>query len=148
MKNHYKDLYEYSLQSNQATIGLLEKYGNDVPQKAIKNFSHILNAQHIWNHRIEGIKPSFKVWDIHPIHQLREINETLFAQSFSILENEDLGRMVSYVNSLGESFSNTVQDILFHVVNHSTYHRGQVMLQLRESLQDAISTDYIFYKRR
>jgi uncharacterized damage-inducible protein DinB len=148
MKNHYKDLYEYSLKSNQTTIGLLEKHEPAIPDKTIKAFSHILNAQHIWNHRIEGSKPSFKVWDIHPINQLREINESLFEQSFRILEEQDFDRIVSYVNSQGESFSNTVKDILFHVVNHSTYHRGQVMLQLRESVQDAISTDYIFYKRK
>jgi uncharacterized damage-inducible protein DinB len=148
MKNHYKDLYEYSLKSNQTTIGLLEKHRTTIPEKTIKAISHILNAQHLWNHRIEGSPSTFKVWDIHPIHQLREINESLFEQSFRILEEQDFDRIVNYVNSQGESFSNTVKDILFHVVNHSTYHRGQVMLQLRESVQDAISTDYIFYKRK
>jgi uncharacterized damage-inducible protein DinB len=148
MKTHFQDLYEYSLQSNLTTIGLLENYGSEVPEKIIKNFSHILNAQHLWNHRIEGSKSSFKVWDIHPISQLREINESLFQQSFRILEKEDFERQVKYVNSQGESFTNIVKEILFHVVNHSTYHRGQVMLQLRESVQDAISTDYIFYKRK
>jgi uncharacterized damage-inducible protein DinB len=148
MKTHFQDLYEYSLQSNLTTIGLLENYGSEVPEKIIKNFSHILNAQHLWNHRIEGSKSSFKVWDIHPISQLRDINESLFQQSFRILEKEDFERRVKYVNSQGESYANTVKEILFHVVNHSTYHRGQVMLQLRESVQDAISTDYIFYKRK
>jgi len=148
MKTHYKDLYEYSLKSNQTTIGLLEKHGPAIPEKTIKAFSHIINAQHLWNNRIEGSPSSFKVWDIHPIHQLREINESLFEQSFRILEEQDFDRIVNYVNSQGESFSNSVKDILFHVVNHSTYHRGQVMLQLRESVQDAISTDYIFYKRK
>lgn len=148
MKNHYIDLYEYSLKSNQTTIGLLEKHGEAIPEKIIKNLSHILNAQHLWNHRIEGIPSFFKVWDIHPIKQIREINETLFEQSMRILEKEDFERIVNYVNSQGESYSNSVKEILFHVVNHSTYHRGQVMLQLRESVQEAISTDYIFYKRK
>jgi uncharacterized damage-inducible protein DinB len=148
MKNHYIDLYEYSLKSNLTTIGLLENYGSEVPEKIIKNFSHILNAQHLWNHRIEGSKSFFKVWDIHPISQFREINESLFQQSFRIIEKEDFERQVNYINSQGESFSNSVKEILFHVVNHSTYHRGQVMLQLRESGLEAISTDYIFYKRK
>ncbi|SMD43476.1 Uncharacterized damage-inducible protein DinB (forms a four-helix bundle) [Aquiflexum balticum DSM 16537] len=148
MKAHFQDLYEYSHQSDLTTIGLLEKYGSEVPEKIIKNFSHILNAQHLWNHRIEGIKSSFKVWDIHLISQFREINESLFLQSFRIIEKEDFERQVNYINSQGESFTNTVKEILFHVVNHSTYHRGQVMLQLRESGLEAISTDYIFYKRK
>ncbi len=108
----------------------------------------MLNAHHLWNHRIEGSVSSFKVWDIHPIHQLRKINENLFEQSFRILEEHDFERLVNYVNSQGESYTNLVKEILFHVVNHSTYHRGQVMFQLRESVQDAISTDYIFYKRK
>jgi len=148
MKAHFQDLYEYSLQSNLATIGLLENYDSELPEKIIENFSHILNAQHLWNHRIEGSKSSFKVWDIHPISQFREINKSLFDQSFKILEGEDFKREVIYVNSQGGSYKNSVKEILFHVINHSTYHRGQVMLQLRESVQDAISTDYIFYKRK
>lgn len=148
MKAHFQDLYEYSFQSNLATIGLLEKYDFELPEKIIKNFSHILNAQHIWNHRIEGNKPSFKVWDIHPIDQIREINKFLFQQSFRILEMDDFERKVNYGNSQGISFINSVKEILFHVVNHSTYHRGQVMLQLREAGLEAISTDYIFYKRK
>jgi uncharacterized damage-inducible protein DinB len=148
MKAHFQDLYQYSLKSNLTTIGLLENYGSEVPEKIIKNFSHILNAQHLWNHRIEGSKSSFKVWDIHSISQFREINASLFQQSFSIIAKEDFERQVNYINSQGESFANTVKEILFHVVNHSTYHRGQVMLQLRESGLEAISTDYIFYKRK
>ena len=141
MKTHFQDLYQYSLQSNLTTIGLLETYGPKVPEQIIRTFSHILNAQHLWNHRIEGSKSSLKVWDIHPISQIREINASLFEQSFRIIEVQDFERDVRYVNSQGESYTNSVQEILFHVVNHSTYHRGQVMLQLR-------STDYIFYKRK
>ncbi|WP_373497100.1 DinB family protein [Aquiflexum sp.] len=148
MKAHFQDLYEYSLQSNLTTIGLLETYGSEVPEKIIRNFSHILNAQHLWNHRIEGSKSSFKVWDIHPISQLREINESLFQQSFTIIEKEDFERQVDYINSQKESYTNSVKEIIFHVVNHSTYHRGQVMIQLRESGLEATSTDYIFYKRK
>jgi uncharacterized damage-inducible protein DinB len=48
---------------------------------------------------------------------------------------------------MGDTYTNSVQEILFHIINHSTYHRGQIMAQLRESGLEAISTDYIFYKR-
>lgn len=33
-----------------------------------------------------------------------------------------------YSNIKGEKFTSTLDDILIHVFNHSTYHRGQVAL--------------------
>ena len=32
----------------------------------------------------------------------------------------------------GEEFKNGVEGILFHVVNHGTFHRGQILTMLRE----------------
>jgi uncharacterized damage-inducible protein DinB len=54
---------------------------------------------------------------------------------------------VEYENSEGRTFANDVKDILFHVVNHSTHHRGQIMMDLRASGITPEPLDYIFYKR-
>ncbi len=148
MQTHYKDLFEYTYESNLATIELLEKFDDKVPNSTLVAFSHVINAHHLWNHRIEYLLPSFKVWDIHSIKSFRKINQDLFEQSVRIINSKDLEATISYTNSQGESHKSMVKEILFHVVNHSTYHRGQVMFQMRDAGLDAVSTDYIFYKRR
>lgn len=147
MRAYFLDLFEYNFNSNLLTIGLLEKFNSLVPQKSIDAFSHILNAHHLWNHRIDLKPPRFGVWSIHKIEKLGMINQELFEQSKEIIIKHDLSVKVTYKNTAGEVHTNSNQEILTHIVNHSTYHRGQVMLQLRESGLDAIATDYIFYKR-
>ena len=51
-------------------------------------------------------------------------------------------------NSKGETFSNKIKDILFHIINHSTYHRAQIATDLKQNGIEPINTDYIFYKRK
>jgi uncharacterized damage-inducible protein DinB len=41
--------------------------------------------------------------------------------------------------------SNTLRDLLIHVINHSTYHRGQVAAMLRRLGTPALSTDFLIY---
>jgi uncharacterized damage-inducible protein DinB len=38
-------------------------------------------------------------------------------------------------------------DLIRHVVNHSTYHRGQLATQLRQLGQIPPATDFIVYRR-
>lgn len=58
-----------------------------------------------------------------------------------------LKKKISYKNSRGERFENSVRDILFHVINHSTYHRGQIATDCKLHGMTPLATDYIFYKR-
>ncbi|QLH28398.1 MAG: hypothetical protein HWD63_02710 [Candidatus Parvibacillus calidus] len=39
-----------------------------------------------------------------------------------------------------------MKDIIFHIINHSTYHRGQIAMEFRQSGLEPLNTDYIFYK--
>jgi uncharacterized damage-inducible protein DinB len=147
MKEHFLDLFTYNFNSNKVTIELLQQYGSKVPDKIFVTLSHILNAQHVWNCRILGIQEIFGVWLLHKLSEMDQINQDLFAQSRSILEEKDFSEVIAYKTSKGDSYTSKVQEILFHMINHSTYHRGQIMDQLRQVGLEAISTDYIFYKR-
>jgi uncharacterized damage-inducible protein DinB len=54
---------------------------------------------------------------------------------------------VSYRDIRGQPFTNTMAQMLRHVVNHSTYHRGQVITMLRQLGADAVGTGLITYYR-
>ena len=147
MKAHFNEIFAYTKASNTTCIQLLEKHGELVPVNSLKFFSHIFNAHHVWNARIIGIKQEMGIWDIHPLEDLEALNANNYDQTLSIIENFDLERMIAYTNSHGVDLENKVKEILFHLVNHSTYHRGQLMAELRAAGLEAVSTDYIFYKR-
>jgi len=147
MKSHFHEIFAYTKASNSTCIQLLEKHGELVPLNTLKFFSHIFNAHHVWNARIIGKKQEMGIWDIHGLEDLEALNAENHQQSLSIVDGFDLEKVISYTNSHGMDLENKVKEILFHLVNHATYHRGQLMAELREAGLDAVSTDYIFYKK-
>jgi uncharacterized damage-inducible protein DinB len=69
-----------------------------------------------------------------------------FESSIFILDSFELAQTIQYSNSKGQPFKNSAGDILFQVINHSTYHRGQIATEFRQSGLEPLLTDYIYYK--
>ncbi|KQT23391.1 damage-inducible protein DinB [Chryseobacterium sp. Leaf405] len=140
------DLFEYSYHFNKEMIKVISENLEKVDEKAISLINHTLNAQQVWNSRILG-EESFKVWQINPFEHLNEINHQNFKKSIQIIESSDLDQKVEYQNSKGTKFENSIFEMLFQAINHSTYHRGQINSLLKQNGIKPILTDYIFYKR-
>jgi len=147
MKFQLIRLFEYNLWANQ-------KFGEILKDSAFKNpkiltfISHILNAQLIWIDRINGKGSETKVWTEYPIESA--VDKLLVSSQawLEMLENEsDFDRMISYQNSLGTSHSSVIYDIISHVANHGTHHRGQIALLLREENIAPPASDFIFFSR-
>jgi uncharacterized damage-inducible protein DinB len=61
------------------------------------------------------------------------------------LTDARMPEIVTYVNVKGETWSYPLHEMLVHVVNHSTYHRGQVATMLRQLGKTPRSSDYLAY---
>lgn len=146
MKEKLIDLFEYTYHFNSEMIKVIAENLEKVDGKTISLINHTLNAQQIWNSRILNEK-SFEVWQMNLFESLNEINQQNFEKSIKIVENSDLDKKITYQNSRGTKFENTIFEMLFQAINHSTYHRGQINAQLKQKGIDPILTDYIFYKR-
>jgi uncharacterized damage-inducible protein DinB len=147
MKTFLRGLFEYNHQCNQMLCDAFIRNQHAVSERSINLFSHILNAHHIWNARIQMAKPAFDVWQIHPISLFASIIQSNEDDSNILLKTDDLDRLFYYKNSKGQQFERTVKDVLFHVINHSTYHRGQIAADFRSSHLEPVPTDYIHLKR-
>ena len=148
MKDYFKELLEYS---NFYNLKIIRKMNDGdlhfmVPERAISLLSHTLNEQKIWNDRIHGKTDTVQVWKDYNIEELESVENKNFQETLEILENEDLERIVQYKNSRGESYQNSVKDIIFHIINHSTYHRGQIATEFRKQKIDPIVSDFVYYK--
>ncbi|MCH4823472.1 damage-inducible protein DinB [Gramella lutea] len=148
MKDYFKELLEYSHYYN---LAIIKKFNDGdlefmIPERAIELLSHILNAQKIWNERLKGNSDIIKVWEVQKADKLETFEKENFQETLDILEKEDLERIVSFKNTKGESYQNVVKDIIFHIVNHSTYHRGQIATELRAQGIDPIVSDFVYYK--
>jgi uncharacterized damage-inducible protein DinB len=146
MKEKLIDLFEYTYHFNREMIKIISENISKSDEKTISLINHTLNAQQIWNSRVLGEK-SFEVWQINPFESLEEINQKNFQKSIQIVENSDLDQRIEYQNLRGTKFENSIFEMLFQAINHSTYHRGQINSLLKQNGIEPLLTDYIFYKR-
>jgi uncharacterized damage-inducible protein DinB len=63
------------------------------------------------------------------------------------LSQGGLNRVLEYRNTRSTPYSNSMAELLQHLVNHSTYHRGQVTTMLRQLGAKAATLDLIYYFR-
>ena len=52
---------------------------------------------------------------------------------------------LAYLNQRGQLYSYPLWKQMVHVVNHSSYHRGQATTLLRQLGAEAVSTDFLVY---
>ena len=141
------ELYDYNFFCNKAIIAFAKENGN-FPEKSHQLFNHILNVHHRWNALLAKTEPTLEMGQDNPQEGWEDIHYDNQRTSFEIITNtDDFELRVDFEDGEGRLFTNTVQDILFHIVNHSSHHRGQIMMDLRNNGLEPLKLDYIFYKR-
>jgi len=146
MKNFFLDKFEYNYAANQKIIALIQAYPDAYSEKVGILIGHTINAHSIWNHRIQGALSPLGVWEVFKIPELAKLDTKNYFHSQSHIDMYDLDTEVNYSNSEGKAFSFEIATILFHIINHSTYHRGQLISELKSQGIPPISLDYIFFK--
>ncbi len=151
----------YNLWANERIINILNSLPEDLLCKELKSsfrsisrtVLHMYDAETIWLKRLEG--QSLNNWPSE------NFNGTSF-EALPLLENASKS-IRDYVNNIfvkriydectfksfaGTEFTIKVHDIIQHCMNHSTFHRGQIVTMLRElDITELPSTDYIAYIR-
>lgn len=157
-----QDARTHTRYSGWASRKLLEAVTNLTPEERTRpmgvshesvqrTLAHIYFADSIWYSRT--VDPSVPVPNPNELPSM----ETLAAGWKSLQNNwevwtssltdHDLDRIVQYKQRDGTPFETPVWQIVLHVVNHATLHRGQVMAMLRQLGAKPPGTDLIFYYR-
>ncbi len=140
------------------TESILSLSEETVEKAVISSFSslkltllHMWNAENIWWQRIklaETIQP------IENANSIQEITAGLVAQSKqweAWVEKSTpaaFEHQFIYYNSKKERFKQPVYQVLLHLFNHGTYHRGQLVTMLRQlGIVSIPSTDFIVFTR-
>lgn len=148
-KHHYSQLFKYNHWATKETVGSIKRL--DLPtDRIISLISHIISAQQIWFNRIIGEKGSLSPWEVYTIEECLDRSEEINSRWLNYLEHtsdEGLEKIIQYTNTKGDVFENSVKVILTHVINHSTYHRAQIALLVKEAGGKPAVTDYIVYAR-
>lgn len=150
MLERFRQLFRYDDWANREVLASLRRAGS-APRRSLQLLSHIVAAEYLWFSRIHSQKPPLAVWpeltfddcERHLVQMARTWSGYL-----SGIGEEALAQSTSYVNSKGEQWTNSVDDILMHVIMHSSYHRGQIASITRDAGHVPAYTDFIHAVRQ
>ena len=152
------ELYEYNRWAHERILGAAEKVAPDRYSETLPGsfpslratLEHMLAAEVIWLSRWEGHSlgepPDYG--GCSDVDSLRTIWDSFWHRQFSFLRDmneEDLGKLIAIRTRSGIETVQALSDTLIHVVNHSSYHRGQAVSQIRQLGVIPETTDYFIY---
>lgn len=152
----------YHQWANQLIIDTIEKLPASLQEQEVESsfkslkatLLHMWDAEVIWWQRmklLEIITPpstefSGSCTDIAKglMQQSKQWHDWILNASEHMFEHEFI-----YFNSKREKFKQAVYQMLLHLFNHGTYHRGQIVTMLRQLEVDNIPpTDFIVWSRK
>ncbi len=158
--NEVIELFDYNSWANRRTFNVISKLSAEKFQKSMissfpsvrETLVHILSAEWVWLSRWKGVSPSgFPTeWNALSFNELEAVwlrNNGELTTFVASLTEADKERVIHYKSIKGDPFSNKLIQLLRHVVNHSTYHRGQITTLLRQLNAETASTDLVVYYR-
>lgn len=114
---------------------------------------HIANTEQTWLGRLSG-KNIPNMYNLDTSKSFSDICKSIRKNSDEFIiflsGKDDNFFLLSteYVNLKGQTFSQNNAEIILHSMNHSTFHRGQVMSMLRHvGYTDQSASDFIMFLR-
>ena len=155
-----RKLYEYDRWANARTLGAVAKLSSDqftrdlgsshrsVRDTLVHNFS----AGRIWLARWNSSPPMSMV-DPAAFPTLAAVRaawaelERELGHFLHSVSDERLRAVIAYTNIEGKPFAQLLWEQMVHVVNHASYHRGQITTLLRQLGAEPAATDLIVFFR-
>ena len=154
MNEAYLQLYDYHIWANERVWNHLQSLPEDLfLQEVNLGFKSIAE---VFGHPVrggslvcpdQGRKSSVACREtVREFGSDLSIHERLQTEHHEYLASVgDMGKVVTYHNTAGEAFQNSISEILQQVVNHGTYHRGNITTMLRHLGHKGLITDYIAF---
>ena len=114
--------------------------------------AHIYQADNVWFARLQG-EPTGSLSVYQPPAEFDAFQQDWMALHDRFvgwgegLKEADWKRVVSYRDSKGNPYQSPVWQIIMHLTNHDSYHRGQVAGVMRQLGHIPAPTDLIYYYR-
>ena len=150
-----RDLCEYNAWANRKTVDSLEPVS---PEQLTARMGgsfvsirdtmvHIIGAEWIWWQRCIGGRPKglFPVTEFPGVAAFRARWPEIDEGYLNVVKSADFDERITYVNRHGNEYTYSIGQILLNNVNHSSYHRGQVVTLLRQIKATPAVTDYLVW---
>ena len=111
---------------------------------------HLVGAEWVWTERFQGREARLVPWykEVESLEAIRARWAEIEADMrgfLAALQPETLTAPLTYQNFKGETWTYPLWQALLHLVNHGTYHRGQVTMALRLLGATPPGIDFLVY---
>lgn len=161
MKQLLQQYSAYNLWANKKIINQINQLSDEQINKEIvssfpsiyKTILHMANVKSIWWQRLK-LAEHVVLPDENLQVSFDELSKRLLQLSQQWLDwiintNEaNINHVFAYQNTKKELFKEPVYEVLLHLFNHQSYHRGQVVTMLRQlGIDKIVPTDFIVFSR-
>ena len=129
---YFRQLAAHDDWANREVIKSLRALPAPIP-RALEIISHIQGTQWTWLSRMDKAIDPGKVWPGKSLDDC-EIELLRLREAWDrFLGSHDLDDTYPYSNTKGEKFVSSIRDTLTHIFLHGDYHRGQIVLLIRQT---------------
>jgi uncharacterized damage-inducible protein DinB len=110
--------------------------------------AHLVAAEWIWSERWRGNSPKALLTasdfpDLATVKERWRGTEDAVREVLAGLNEDALAAPLHYINTRGQAYTYPLWRSMMHVINHQTYHRGQVTMFLRQLGLEAPALDLL-----
>jgi len=146
--DHLRELFRYNDWANRRVIVALKQ---NKSEGSLSILAHLLTTEAEYFARLHGKDSTgFDFWPNLSLDECGELARESAEKYEKLLrrfDEEGLDIMTRYRTSEGQPKENDFREMLTHVVIHSSIHRGNIILKLREEGFEPPKIDYIIYLR-
>lgn len=156
------ELYEYNAWADRRALAVATTLSKEQFSQPISSsfpsvrdtLGHIFGVEWLWLERFQGRSPSAlpdakEYADISLLKARWAEFEPVLLNFVRGLTQEDLDRVMEYKTMKFGVYRNPLWQSMLHLVNHGTYHRGQITTMMRQLGGQPILTDLMhFYRER
>jgi uncharacterized damage-inducible protein DinB len=161
---HLKDIqtmFGYNYWAKDRLLGVVEKLTPEQFTKYLGSshgsvhgtLTHLMGAEEIWLKRWKGepITSFRKPEDVPTFEALQNhwkmVEMEVLGFCHMLKTEDDIHRMIIYKDLKGNEYRQPLFQLMQHLINHSTFHRGQIVTMLRQLGVQPVATDMIVYFR-
>jgi uncharacterized damage-inducible protein DinB len=150
MLEYFKRLFEYEFWAIDKVFDSLTGIEMKPNEKLSKAVSHVILTNQTWLCRLQG-KPNIDITRELDLSEGKKLSVQVreeWKTYLSSLTEEKFAQKISYVNFQNATYETALSDILAHVVNHGSYHRGQIASLIKQAGGGQMYSDYIGFVRK
>lgn len=162
MRHESLRLYDYHVWANEKVFQRLQEVPKEICDQEItsvfptitKTLTHMLLTDHVWllamkgeSYEEVGKKVGALSQEVEGkgVEEVRGLFQEVAEQYKDFFHQTDLDAVSAYTHPQAGTIHVPYREIVQHVVNHGTYHRGNISAMLRQLGHAGASHDYIYY---